>query len=161
MRQLTETQRLGLLDAVRMFALANMANIDATVAVWHAKRYYDFWRPFHAVGLADTDGNPRAEPEPNWVSEHIVPPVQEYPSAHALFPLAWISLGISLAAGLRLQRGYTAFLLRPANEIAIDEGLGILNTSLATQIDAFYWALGFLGAWLVIYLMVRVFGETA
>ena len=42
MRELTETRRLGLLDAVRMFALANMANTDATVAVWYAKQYYDF-----------------------------------------------------------------------------------------------------------------------
>ena len=84
MRQLTETRQLGLLDAVRMFALANMANIDATVAVWYAKNYYDFWRPLHAIGLADTDGNPFTAPDPNWVSEHIVPPLQEYPSAHAI-----------------------------------------------------------------------------
>jgi hypothetical protein len=84
MRQLTETRQLRLPDAVRMFALANMANIDATVAVWHAKNYYDFWRPFHAIRLADTDGNPFTAPDPNWVSEHIVPPLQEYPSAHAI-----------------------------------------------------------------------------
>jgi hypothetical protein len=73
MRQLTETRRLGLLDAVRMFALSNLANIDATVAVWYAKQYYDFWRPFHAIRFADTDGNPLTEADPNWVSEHIVP----------------------------------------------------------------------------------------
>jgi vanadium-dependent haloperoxidase-like protein len=73
-----------LLDAVRMFALANMANMDATVAVWHAKQSYDFWRPFHAIRLADTDGNPLTEADPNWVSEHRVPPLQEYPSAHAI-----------------------------------------------------------------------------
>ena len=84
MRQVTETRQLRLLDAVRMFALANMANIDATVAVWYAKNYYDFWRPFHAIRLADTDGNPLTAPDPNWVSEHIVPPLQEYPSAHAI-----------------------------------------------------------------------------
>ena len=84
MRQLTETRQLRLLDAVRMFALANMANIDATVAVWYAKNYYDFWRPFHAIRLADTDGNRFTAPDPNWVSEHIVPPLQEYPSAHAI-----------------------------------------------------------------------------
>jgi hypothetical protein len=84
MRQLTETQRLGLLDAVRMFALASMANIDATVAVWYAKQYYDVWRPIHAIGLADTDSNPFTEPDPTWVGEHIVPPLQEYPSAHAI-----------------------------------------------------------------------------
>jgi hypothetical protein len=84
MRQLTETRRLRLLDAVRMFALANMANIDATVAVWHAKNSYDVWRPFHAIQLADTDGNPLTGPDPNWRSEHVVPPLQEYPSAHAI-----------------------------------------------------------------------------
>jgi hypothetical protein len=84
MRQLTETQRMGLLDAVRMFALASMANIDATVAVWSAKQYYDFWRPVHAIGLADTDGNRFTEADPTWVGEHIVPPLQEYPSAHAI-----------------------------------------------------------------------------
>ena len=84
MRQLTETRGLRLLEAVRMFALANMANIDATVAVWYAKNHYDFWRPFHAIRLAGTDGNPFTEADPNWVSEHIVPPLQEYPSAHAI-----------------------------------------------------------------------------
>ena len=84
MRQLTETRGLGLLDAVRMFALANMANIDATVAVWYAKNFYDFWRPFHAIRLADTDDNPLTDADPHWVSEHIVPPLQEYPSAHAI-----------------------------------------------------------------------------
>jgi hypothetical protein len=84
MRQLTYTRGLGLHEAARMFALANMANIDATVAVWYAKNYYDFWRPFHAIRLADTDNNLLTKADPNWVSEHIVPPLQEYPSAHAI-----------------------------------------------------------------------------
>ena len=84
MRQLAQTRELGLSEAVRMFALANMANMDATVAVWHAKQTYDFWRPFHAIRLADTDSNPLTEADPNWVSEHTVPPLQEYPSAHAI-----------------------------------------------------------------------------
>jgi hypothetical protein len=84
MRQLTETRRMELVDAVRMFALANMANIDATVAVWYAKNFYDFWRPFHAIHLADADDNPLTEADPTWVGEHVVPPLQEYPSAHAI-----------------------------------------------------------------------------
>ena len=84
MRQLTETRGLRLLEAVRMFALVNMANLDATVAVWYAKNHYDFWRPFHAIRLADVDGNAFTEADPNWESEHIVPPLQEYPSAHAI-----------------------------------------------------------------------------
>jgi hypothetical protein len=84
MRQLVETRTLDLLDAVRMFALANMANMDATVAIWSAKQHYDFWRPFHAIQLADTDGNPRTMPAPAWEPEHATPPLQEYPSAHAI-----------------------------------------------------------------------------
>ena len=84
MRQLTERQRLDLHEAVRMFALVNMANIDATVAVWHAKNFYDFWRPSHAIQLGDSDGNRLTEADPSWVGEHIVPPLQEYPSAHAI-----------------------------------------------------------------------------
>ena len=67
-----------------MFALANMANIDATVAIWHAKNHYDFWRPFHAIQLGDTDGNRLTQADPNWISEHVVPPLQEYPSAHTI-----------------------------------------------------------------------------
>jgi hypothetical protein len=84
MRQLTERRGIPLLDAVRMFALVNMANSDATLAVWYAKNHYDFWRPFHAIRLADADGNPFTRADPNWESEHIVPPLQEYPSAHAI-----------------------------------------------------------------------------
>jgi hypothetical protein len=84
MRQLTETRGLPLLEAVRMFALVNMANSDATLAVWYAKNHYDFWRPFHAIRLADADGNPFTRADPSWESEHIVPPLQEYPSAHAI-----------------------------------------------------------------------------
>jgi len=67
-----------------MFALANMANIDATVAVWHAKNHYDFWRPTHAIQLGNTNNNPLTQADPSWVSEHTVPPLQEYPSAHAI-----------------------------------------------------------------------------
>lgn len=51
MRQLTQRRDLPLLDAVRMFALATMAHVDATVAIWHAKNHYDFWRPSHAIQL--------------------------------------------------------------------------------------------------------------
>jgi hypothetical protein len=83
MRQLTETQNMDLTDAVRMFALGNMAQIDASVAVWFAKRHYDLWRPFHAIRLADTDDNERTLADPNWEPEQTTPPLWEYPSAHA------------------------------------------------------------------------------
>jgi hypothetical protein len=84
MRQLAETRRLRLPEATRMFALVNMANIDASVAVWYAKQHYDYWRPFHAIRLAETDGNPLTAPDAEWISEHVTPPLQEYPSGHAI-----------------------------------------------------------------------------
>jgi hypothetical protein len=84
MRQLAAARRLDLVDAARMFALVNVANTDATVAVWQAKQRYDFWRPIHAIRLAGADGNPRTIADPEWEGEHVVPPLQEYPSAHAI-----------------------------------------------------------------------------
>ncbi len=54
------------------------------LAVWYAKNHYDFWRPFHAIQLAGTDGNPFTRADANWESEHLAPPLQEYPSPHAI-----------------------------------------------------------------------------
>jgi len=84
MRQITGTRNISLFQAVRMFALVHMAHVDSTVAVWYAKQVYDFWRPIHAIQFGDRDGNPATAADPSWVSEHVVPPVQEYPSAHAI-----------------------------------------------------------------------------
>ena len=33
------------------------------IACWEAKYHYMFWRPNHAIGRADTDGNPATTPE--------------------------------------------------------------------------------------------------
>src|SRR5262245_44123873 len=38
----------------------------------------------HAIGLDDTDGNRLTEADPDGVGEHVVPPLQEYPSAHVI-----------------------------------------------------------------------------
>jgi hypothetical protein len=84
MRDIVDTRNLDLIDSARMFAIGFMGQIDATVAVWFAKQHYDFWRPFHAIRLADTDGNILTAPDPTWEPQHVIPPLQEYPSAHAM-----------------------------------------------------------------------------
>ena len=84
MQDITVAKNLDLIDAVRAFALAQMAEIDATVAMWKAKRTHDFWRPFHAIRLADTDGNLLTVPDPTWEPEAVTPPLWEYPSAHTI-----------------------------------------------------------------------------
>jgi PAP2 superfamily len=83
-RDITIRRNLDLIDAVRLFAIGQMAEIDSTVAQWKAKRTYDFWRPFDAIHLADTDGNILTAPDATWEPEHLTPPLWEYPSAHTI-----------------------------------------------------------------------------
>jgi hypothetical protein len=73
---------LGLRAAARMLAMTNVAGADAMIGCWDAKYHYLFWRPFHAVPRADTDGNPDTIADPTWQpllnANH-----PEYPSGHA------------------------------------------------------------------------------
>jgi hypothetical protein len=57
-----------LVDTARLFALMNFASCDAFITGFDAKYYYGYWRPFHAVRLADTDGNPATDPDTSWTS---------------------------------------------------------------------------------------------
>ena len=74
----------GLVDNARLFALLGIETCDALIAVFDAKYTYNFWRPYHAIRLADTDGNPLTEPDSTWTSLVFPPRHQEYPSAHAI-----------------------------------------------------------------------------
>lgn len=68
----------------RLLALASMAWGDGLIAVFDAKYTYNFWRPYHAIRLADTDGNPLTVADPTWTSLVFPPRHQEYPSAHGV-----------------------------------------------------------------------------
>jgi hypothetical protein len=73
-----------LVDTARMFALLNISIADAGIYVVDAKYTYNLWRPYHAIRLADTDGNPATDPDLAWTS--LIQPTpnhQEYPSAHS------------------------------------------------------------------------------
>ncbi|MCW3100974.1 MAG: hypothetical protein JWL77_6592 [Chthonomonadaceae bacterium] len=72
-----------LVDEARIFALVNIASADGIINVWDAKYAYNFWRPFHAIRLAASAGNPAVIPDPTWTSLVANPNHQEYPSAHA------------------------------------------------------------------------------
>ncbi len=77
-------QHLGLWRTARLFALLNMSLIDGYIAGWDSKQLYDFWRPYTAIRMADTDGNAATTADPNWQSFQINPPVQDYPSTHSV-----------------------------------------------------------------------------
>lgn len=69
-------------ENARLFALLNIAMADAGIAVWDAKFLYRFWRPFSAIPLAGTDGNPSTVADPDWTTLFTTPNHQEYPSGH-------------------------------------------------------------------------------
>jgi hypothetical protein len=86
--QLAQTSGLPLAANARLLAQMNIALADATIAVWYAKNYYNFWRPVTAI---------RATSDPAWTPLLPTPAFQEYPSAHS---------GVSSAAATVLASFY-------------------------------------------------------
>jgi hypothetical protein len=87
--RIARTVALGAgLDAwghARLLGLLNLALADGYIANWDAKYEYDAWRPETAIRLADTDGNPLTEADPDWLplwgSSGATP---EHDSGHAI-----------------------------------------------------------------------------
>jgi len=71
-----------------LFAKLNVALADAAITCWDTKFEYELWRPYHAITLADQDGNPLTEPDPDWMSFIVTPPFPEYTSGHSTFSAA-------------------------------------------------------------------------
>ena len=69
-------------DSARMFALAGLAGADAQIACWSTKYEFNFWRPITAITLADQDGNPNTQADPNWRPLINTPNFPEYTSGH-------------------------------------------------------------------------------
>ncbi len=83
-RSVSAQKQTGLVENARLFALLNLAMVDANIAVWDSKYTYRFWRPVTAIPLADTDGNDATEADPDWMPLRPTPLHPEYPSAHAV-----------------------------------------------------------------------------
>ena len=92
----------GLHRTARLQALVNMAMADGFVVGWYQKRHFAFWRPVTAIRKGDTDGNPRTEPDPSWMSLRPTPALPDYPSTHSL-------LGGAAAEVLRRFTGTSHF----------------------------------------------------
>lgn len=87
-RSVSAQKQTTLVDNARLFALLNLAMVDADIAVWDSKYTYRFWRPVTAIPLADTDGNDATEADPAWTPLRPTPLHPEYPSAHAFVSTA-------------------------------------------------------------------------
>ncbi|HYM01044.1 MAG TPA: vanadium-dependent haloperoxidase [Blastocatellia bacterium] len=76
-------KNLNVADTARLFALLNLTFADTVIAFYDAKYTYTFWRPITAIRAADTDGNPKTSPNPNWLALSNTAPDPSYPVAHA------------------------------------------------------------------------------
>jgi hypothetical protein len=81
--RLAAERGLDMVQTARMLAMAHVAGGDAMIACFDAKYHYWFWRPYQAIPMAGTDGNPRTVADPNWRPLGATPNFPEYPSAHA------------------------------------------------------------------------------
>jgi len=79
------SQRFGnsLVQDARLFALINLAQADASFAVWDAKYTYNFWRPITAIRAADTDDNDLTVQDTAWAPYLSTPNHPSYISGHS------------------------------------------------------------------------------
>jgi hypothetical protein len=91
MLALAAARGLDLVQTARMLAMAHVAGGDAMIACFDAKYHYWFSRPYQAIPLAETDGNPATTADPGWTPLGTTPNFPEYPSAHACHSTAVVA----------------------------------------------------------------------
>jgi hypothetical protein len=82
-RQLAVNHHQTLAQNARTFALMNLALHDLVITLVETKYHYRFWRPETAIPRAAEDGNPRTQPDANFVPLIETPCHPGYGSGHA------------------------------------------------------------------------------
>jgi hypothetical protein len=82
LRMFATTSR-SLPDQARLMAMLWVAVNDAGNACFESKYFYERWRPFSAITLADTDGNSATDVDAAWAPVVPTPNHPEYPAAHS------------------------------------------------------------------------------
>ncbi len=72
-----------LYENARLFALVNVALVDAAIAGIDCKYAYAFWRPVTAIREADNDGNAATLADVAWEPYIVTPAHPEYVSTHS------------------------------------------------------------------------------
>jgi hypothetical protein len=127
---------------VKMFFALNNAELDASIAVWEAKVFYDFVRPITAIQFlfADkmiktwrrgTNGDQLMIPGSQWVpyqpGTFLTPPFAEYTSGHSAFSAAGAEI-LKLFTGSDRFNGRVAIL---ANSSRIEMNVPARDTVLS------------------------------
>lgn len=74
----TDLASLG--NRARLFALANTAAADAVICAWHAKKGFNFWRPYQAIRNGGSDDNILTAEDTTWTSYMATPNYPDYTS---------------------------------------------------------------------------------
>jgi PAP2 superfamily len=77
-----------LADNARLLARVYTNAADALIVTWRDKAEYSFWRPYHAIREAASDGNRATEADPDWTALIASPPYPEHPSGLSTFGAA-------------------------------------------------------------------------
>ncbi len=92
LRMIADGKGRRAVENARLFALVNMINDDALLAVGDAKLHYNYWRPITAIRNAENDGNPKTSADPSWEPLITTPNHPEYPCGHCILAAATAEL---------------------------------------------------------------------
>ena len=82
-------KNLDLENSARLFALLNISLADSTISFFEAKYFYQVWRPVTAIQMAVSDGNPKTQPDTDWLPLPTkTAPDPSYPGAHSAISFA-------------------------------------------------------------------------
>lgn len=82
-RQLIVAKDLDGWEAARLIGLIQMSQIDAYIASFEGKAYFNFWRPITAIRTGESDGIAATTGDATWTPTFNTPPTPEFPSTHA------------------------------------------------------------------------------
>ncbi|MBD2035868.1 vanadium-dependent haloperoxidase [Leptolyngbya sp. FACHB-321] len=111
----------SLSENARLFALLNLAGVDAYIAGYDVKYKYKLWRPAIAIPQAEQLGNPGITADPNWEALIVTPNHPDYISGHCVtagaderilenfFGSDAVKVNIIFPANAGVTRSFTSF----------------------------------------------------
>jgi hypothetical protein len=105
----------SVIENARIFALLNIAMMDATIAGWAIKKQHGMWRPITAIREAAVNPDPRWEPllitpsHPDYVAGHGVNSGSAARALTLLFDGDGAPFSATFGGGFGLTRAYSGF----------------------------------------------------
>ena len=82
-RLTAKEKKLSIIETNRMLALINMNLYDLYLTSFYSKYHHDFWRPYTAITMGESDNNPDTKGDAKWEPEIRTSAWPEYPSMRA------------------------------------------------------------------------------